>query len=96
MLLEYIYLEKAGILVPRYIVESEDRQPDYRNLAGQKITPTQIISLLTQNPGKVSESRTYEVTTSQDRSGQHIKFTGGGKQMKVITNEPPITTCFFF
>lgn len=46
---EFVYLESAGVLVPRWVVETDNSKPNYKNLAGQKVTPTQVLSLLTQN-----------------------------------------------
>jgi hypothetical protein len=51
--LEFFYNEKIDMLLPRFVVSSRHESPDYKNLAGQQVVPTRIISLLTQNPGTV-------------------------------------------
>lgn len=47
---EYFYHKKTNLLLPRYIIEREHKAPDYKNIVGQRVTPTRINSLLTQNP----------------------------------------------
>jgi|APFre7841882654_1041346.scaffolds.fasta_scaffold04211_2 hypothetical protein len=51
--LEFFYNEKIGRLLPRFVVESARKTPKYINMVGQRVEPTRIISLLTQNPGTV-------------------------------------------
>ena len=64
---EYFYNKKIDVLSPRYVEgfrfeehEKASTSHRYRNLAGQKVKPTRIVSLLTQNPGSITKNESYE------------------------------------
>jgi hypothetical protein len=58
--LEYFYNKDLDTLLPRFIVERAEVKPNYKNLAGQRVLPTRINSLLTQNPGPITKNNSYE------------------------------------
>lgn len=70
---EYFYLKKIDQIIPRYIRDRQQSKPTYRNLAGQRVTPTRINSLLAQNlSGKSTRPPSQFYWTDQPDEGYYI------------------------